>query len=155
MISLTKIDKLLKTFRQWELDKVKYAEVSDYFEKEIYVENSKNSLVSFFNVEDNLSLVLNQIMAFNEVYSEEPIDVLKSICHLIERYQYPRMSHLETDFLAHYFKWRFYICNSVREEFDNLVVLGKISTVEIACVFTEELVSKGFLDDSEDYGEFF
>ncbi len=155
MISLTKIDKLLKTFRQWELDKVKYAEVSDYFEKEIYVENSKNSLVSFFNVGDNLSLVLNQIMAFNEVYSEEPIDVLKSICHLIERYQYPRMSHLETDFLAHYFKWRFYICNSVREEFDNLVVLGKISTVEIACVFTEELVSKGFLDDSEDYGEFF
>ena len=65
MISLSKIDKLLKTFRQWELDKVKHTEVSDYFAKVIFVENSKNSLVDFFNVEDNLSLVLNQIKAFN------------------------------------------------------------------------------------------
>ena len=155
MISLSKIDKLLKTFRQWELDKVKHAEVSDYFAKVIYVENSKNSLVDFFNVEDNLSLVLNQIKAFNEVYSEEPIDVLKGICHIIEGYQCSRISHQESLFLLDYFKWRFYICNSVRQEFDNLVVLGKISAVKVACVFTEELDSKGFLDDSEDYGEFF
>ena len=155
MISLSKIDKLLKTFRQWELDKVKHTEVSDYFAKVIFVENSKNSLVDFFNVEDNLSLVLNQIKAFNEVYSEEPIDVLKGICHIIEGYQCSRISHQESLFLVDYFKWRFYICNSVRQEFDNLVVLGKISAVKVACVFTEELDSKGFLDDLEDYGEFF
>ena len=154
MIPLTKIDKLLKTFRQWELDKVKHTEVSDYFEKLIYVEHSKNSLVSFFQVEDNLSLVLNQIIAFNEVHSKEPIDVLRNICHIIERYQDTLTSNLETD-LVHYFKWRFYICNSIREEFDNLVIIGKIPTVKIACVFTEELVSKGFLDDSVDYGEHF
>ena len=110
MISLSKIDKLLKTFRQWELDKVKHAEVSEYFAKVIYVENSKNSLVDFFNVEDNLSLVLNQIKAFNEVYSEEPIDVLKGICHIIEGYQCSRISHQESLFLLDYFElFIFYI----------------------------------------------
>jgi len=155
MIPLTKIDKLLKTFRQWELDKVKHTEVSDYFEKLMYSGSKGNALVSFLQEEDNFSLALSQIIAFKEVHCEDPIDVLRDIRHIVEKYQDTVTGNKGTDFLAYYLKWRLYICNSLRKKFDNLLMKKKIPLVKTACIFTEELVSQGFLDDNVDYGESF